>query len=103
MVIVSKYLISVRNPCEQCIETIPRRTLTVQQHFIAHQCLLEGRAHESVAGSRFDQDSKVDVEDGEIYYQGHDNKAYSSSIEVSPELFLYSMRSTVIDVMSEIP
>jgi hypothetical protein len=50
-----------------------RYTLAIQQHFVSHQGFLKRRGHEHIPGSRFDEDSKVNIEKREIDNERHEN------------------------------
>ena len=63
-------------------------TLAVHQKLVALQTLLEGRAHERVAGSRLREDRKVDPEEGEIDNEGDKDEANGACHELAIEYIL---------------
>lgn len=64
------------------------RTFAVEQHLISSQRLLEGGAHEGVAGAGLREQRKVDVEERKVENEWQQDKADGARAEVLPEIVL---------------
>ena len=64
------------------------RTLTVHEHLITSECLLESWAHESVTGTRLSKNGKVHVEEGQVDHERDDNEPNDACSKVSPKQLL---------------
>lgn len=62
--------------------------MAVEQEFVTLETLLEGRAHEAIAGSGELQNLEVDPEEGEVDHKRPNNEAKGTSCEVAVEMFL---------------
>ena len=69
--------------------------MTVQQHLISLQRLLERRAHERVTRTRLRQCPEMNVEKGEIHDCGYNDKTEGTSHEMTGEVFLYRRNSAL--------
>lgn len=63
-------------------------TFAVQEHLIAGQSLLEGRAHEVVTRTRLVENPEVNIEEWEINNKRNGNKARNTGHEMLPEVVL---------------
>ena len=69
--------------------------MTVQQHLISLQRLLERRAHERVTRTRLRQCPEMNVEKGEIHDCGYNDETEGTSHEMTGEVFLHHRYSVL--------